>query len=293
MKRRNLNSAARLALNLALVGTIASVIVGCSTRPGDSGRGRWTDWGRDGEFEYNNSPKNPNDPNKPGPYAVPLDPYCYAGTCYEMFDTDGDGIPDWAYDPKTRKWYRWMPEVRALMDGGMPDYLSAPPPDDWTAEEMLDFHAVPVSSDPDFGAATISAMWDLGQGEDGWIDVMLHIRGGYSVDCPDNYDTDDHDLVWEIFEVAGPDPDSNNDDYLCVHTLGAPLQVAGWMLDMGFYAIDTQPDSNGVSHLIELDRATRAIFIDGMFVDFAPRGASRLGDTDSGARVQPVEVRRR
>ena len=262
----------RGAVTAGAFAILALAFAACSSRPGDSGSGSWRDFGREGEFTYKNGPGYETKvPPKPGPYSEPAGEFCYGGTCFQLYDTDGDGKVDWAWDPTKRKWYAWIANGGAsespdqLVDGGISDTDSSPPPAGWTAAECLAFHGVPISTDPEVGTAKVSARWETGSSlTESVADVTIHLRGSIEVDYPTNYG-----LRWEIFEIGRGEEVS----YTCVRVIGDYSQVAGFMADMGFTDLQTQPDSEGNSYSVSVDPDSRWIYLDGV-----PVGRARYAD---------------
>ena len=254
-----------LKMIVAAVG-LSAIVAACSSRPGDTTRGRWNGFGTEAEFERRNGPGYAtNRPPKPGEHSKPLDPYCYAGICYEMYDTDGDGIVDWAWDPKKRKWYQWLPVVDFggghIVDGGISQADSAPPPD-LSSQDLFGLQGLTET-----GAARVSAIWNARDSlKDSIGDVLIHFRGPVEVDHPGNYG-----LRWEIFEVDG----GTGDDYTSVRIVGNFAQIAGYMCDMGFYKMETQEDANGRTFTVSVDPQSYEVSLFGLPVGDAVMATPR------------------
>lgn len=227
------------------------------------------------------------EPTTPGPGTIipsptaPHDVYPHPsqpGREIWVYDLDGDGVPDVAYDPVTKQWYYLTPvnesfgfaplaptcpaNIITLADGSQytlargsenrtdcPCSGTAPNWGGLTAAQWISGHGLNHTPGTQFSVANLISRAYIDT-DASYVDISLDWSSAFAVLSPVDYN-----LCYQLFalpsNVGGPSG-------LQFRVTGSYADVGGWLLDMGVEQV--QYTQGGVDYLIATNEATRTAY---------------------------------
>ncbi len=266
MKRRYIALLGASALLVSLI------VIGCSGHVGNI------------PFQVNPAPKQqdpaPADQGPPLPNpGDPHTPVTIDGREYWFYDTDGDGIPDWIWDPRQKKWglLTWpegFPGFPSQRENAIKLFIDAVERAFTGPEPAL---AIPFEGSAEFAVEETGLEFVPGVPMAYSIDIVYFeynegtpdyadVRFFWSTDChlpnPGRYGS----LASEIYMNEPDDP--NDAGFLTVRVAGELASVAGYLLDCGAQQLSFP--WMGSTYTVTVNATTRAIYVNGILYGYAP-----------------------